>query len=168
MKELKAGAKAPDFALLDQDGKKRILKDFAGKWLILYFYPKDDTSGCTVEAVDFTKFLPKFQALNTNVVGISPDDKASHCKFIAKYKLVLTLLSDPDHQVADKYAVWRLKNNMGKEYMGILRSTFLLDPKGIIAWIEYGVTPQNHAQTMLKMVKAAQSQAMLISHYSTL
>ncbi|WP_310484886.1 thioredoxin-dependent thiol peroxidase [Chamaesiphon sp. VAR_48_metabat_403] len=148
------GQSAPEFTALDLDGKSFGLQDFQNQWLVLYFYPKDLTPGCTTEAIEFTDKLAQFQALNTQVVGISPDSIASHGKFITKHQLKITLLSDPEHQIAEDYGVWQLKKFMGKEYMGIVRSTFLIDPHGKIAQIWSNVRVKNHVDTVLEEVRS--------------
>ena len=127
------GAKAPAFTLPDQDDHKVKLADFKGQWVVLYFYPKDDTPGCTTEACDFTDGLKSLEKLNAKVLGVSADTTESHRKFIAKFKLKITLLSDVDHAMMEKYGVWQLKKNYGKEYMGIVRTTYLIDPDGKVA-----------------------------------
>jgi thioredoxin-dependent peroxiredoxin len=148
------GQSAPEFTALDRDGKSFSLQDFQNQWLVLYFYPKDLTPGCTTEAIEFTDKLAQFQALNTQVVGISPDSIASHGKFITKHQLTISLLSDPEHQIAEDYGVWQLKKFMGKEYMGIVRSTFLIDPSGKIAQIWSNVRVKNHVDTVLAEVRS--------------
>jgi peroxiredoxin Q/BCP len=125
--------KAPDFKLPDQNDQEVSLRDYAGKWLVLYFYPKDDTPGCTKEACDFTDGMGDFTGINASVVGVSADDTASHRKFIAKYNLGLTLLSDPEKVVHKAYGTWGLKKNYGKEYEGTIRTTFIIAPDGTIA-----------------------------------
>lgn len=140
---------APEFIAPDRTGANITLQDFEGQWLVLYFYPKDNTPGCTTEATDFTAKLADFAALNAKIIGISPDSIASHGKFITKHNLGITLLSDPEHQIAEQYGVWQLKKFMGKEYMGIVRSTFLIDPTGKIAQIWSNVRVKNHADTVL-------------------
>ncbi len=125
------GNKAPDFRLETQQGTVT-LKEFAGAPLVLYFYPKDDTSGCTQEACDFRDAMPDFEKLGVKVVGVSPDSLASHEKFAKKHGLNFTLASDPDHKAAESYGVWVEKSMYGKKYMGIERSTFVLDGKGIV------------------------------------
>lgn len=144
---------APSFQLANQSTEMVSLSDFQGKWLILYFYPKDNTPGCTTEAVDFTALLPEFAKLGAAVVGVSPDSVTSHSKFITKKNLQITLLSDPDHQVAETYGVWQLKKFMGKEYMGIVRSTFAIDPQGNIAFIWTPVKVKDHAAAVLEWLK---------------
>jgi thioredoxin-dependent peroxiredoxin len=147
------GQLAPRFTALDREGKSISLQDFNSQWLVLYFYPKDHTPGCTTEAIEFTDHLSQFRSLNTQVVGISPDSIASHGKFITKHNLEIILLSDPEHQIAEDYGVWQLKKFMGKEYMGIVRSTFLIDPAGKITQIWSQVRVKNHVDTVLKEVR---------------
>ncbi|HUV29990.1 MAG TPA: thioredoxin-dependent thiol peroxidase [Acidobacteriota bacterium] len=140
-----AGTGAPDFTLPGQDGADVSLTDFTGKWVVLYFYPKDDTPGCTTEACDFTAGIKAFEKLNAVVLGVSPDSVASHQKFTAKHKLDLTLLSDEDKSVLRKYGAWRLKKIYGKEMMGVARSTFLIRPDGTIAYVWSDVQAAGHA-----------------------
>ena len=125
--------KAPAFKLLNQDDKEVSLADYTGKWLVLYYYPKDDTPGCTNEACDFTDGLADFSAIDAEVVGISPDSTESHRKFIAKYNLGLPLLSDPQKKVLQAYGAWGTKKMYGKEVEGVIRSTFIISPDGNIA-----------------------------------
>lgn len=131
-KHLQIGHTAPDFSLSDADGKRVKLSDFRGKKVILYFYPKDDTSGCTAQACGFRENIEEIQEENAVVIGISPDDAKSHQKFRVKYSLPFVLLSDPDHTVANKYGVWGDKVFMGKKYKGIIRSHFVIDEHGKI------------------------------------
>ena len=154
---MKVGESAPTFTALDRDGKSTSLQDFQDRWLVLYFYPKDDTPGCTTEAIDFTANLAQFQALNAVVVGISPDSIAAHSKFINKHNLQIVLLSDPEHQIAESYGVWQLKKFMGKEYMGIIRSTFLIAPDGKVQEIWSNVRVKNHVETVLDRLKIISS-----------
>jgi peroxiredoxin Q/BCP len=144
---LEVGQKAPELAKL---------ADFAGQWLVLYFYPKDNTPGCTTEAINFTALSPQFQQLNAVILGVSPDSEKSHCRFIEKHNLTIQLLSDPDHELAEIYQVWGLKKFMGKEYMGIKRSTFLIDPQGNIAYIWSNVKVKAHAEAVLKKLEELQ------------
>ena len=130
---LNIGDKAPEFSLPNQDDKTVSLTDFADQWLVLYFYPKDDTPGCTKEACDFTDALDEFKGLNAQVLGVSADGIESHQKFIQKYRLGIALLSDLDKGVHKAYGAWGLKKNYGKEYEGTIRSTFIINPEGIIA-----------------------------------
>ena len=130
---IEVNEKAPDFKLLNQDDDEVCLSDFAGEWLVLYFYPKDDTPGCTKEACDFTDGLADFAGINAKVIGISKDSTESHRKFIAKYNLGLPLLSDPEVAVHKAYGAWGMKKNYGKEYEGVIRSTFIISPEGLVA-----------------------------------
>jgi thioredoxin-dependent peroxiredoxin len=150
---MEVGAAAPKFTAQDRDGKDISLEDFKGQWVVLYFYPKDNTPGCTTEAIEFSSKLAEFQALNAQIIGISPDSIASHGKFITKYSLEIILLSDPEHQIAEQYEVWQLKKFMGKEYMGIIRSTFLIDPAGKIAHVWSNVRVKGHVEKVLAALK---------------
>ncbi len=150
------GHPAPKFTALDRHGDNINLENFNGQWVILYFYPKDNTPGCTTEAIDFTSKLAEFRSLNAQVIGMSPDSIASHGKFIDKHHLEITLLSDPEHQIAEQYHVWQLKKFMGKEYMGIVRSTFLIDPSGNIGHIWSNVRVKSHAENVLDRLKELQ------------
>jgi thioredoxin-dependent peroxiredoxin len=154
---MEIGQAAPNFTALDRESKSISLSDFAPQWLVLYFYPKDNTPGCTTQAIEFTSNLAQFQALNTQVVGISPDSIGSHGKFIDKHNLEIILLSDPEHKIAEDYGVWQLKKFMGKEYMGIVRSTFLIDPSGKIAQIWSNVRVKNHVDAVLKEISLKSS-----------
>lgn len=147
---LEIGKKAPDFMVENQDGKVCSLKDYAGKKLVLYFYPKDDTSGCTTEAKDFTELLAQFADKNVNIVGISKDSVASHCKFIAKHELKIELLADTEGKMCESYGVWVEKSMYGKKYMGIERSTFLIDESGILQKIWNKVQVKGHASAVLE------------------
>jgi len=129
---LEEGKKAPLFTLKNQEGKEISLKDFNGKKVVLYFYPKDDTTGCTKEACSFRDGFPQFNNLNAVILGISPDSVASHKKFAEKYNLPFTLLSDESKKVIEKYGVWKEKNNYGKKYMGVERTTYIIDKNGTI------------------------------------
>ncbi|MBD2594517.1 peroxiredoxin [Nostoc sp. MBR 210] len=144
-----AGQPAPTFSTPDQNDHLVSLDDFNGQWIVLYFYPKDDTPGCTTEAQDFTQLNAEFSKLKAKIIGVSPDSIKSHCKFINKHNLSITLLSDPEHQLADSYGAWQLKKFMGKEYMGIVRSTFLISPDKIIAYAWPNVKAKGHAQAVL-------------------
>ena len=154
---LKVGQPAPEFTASNQLGVTLNLRDFQNQWLILYFYPKDNTPGCTTEAIDFTNQLAQFKSLNAQVVGISPDSIDSHAKFMNKHNLAITLLSDPEHQIAEQYGVWQLKKFMGKEYMGIVRSTLIIDPDGKIAYIWSNVRIKNHINNVLVELKQLQN-----------
>ena len=148
--------KAPDFSLQDQNNKQTSLKDFKGKWLILYFYPKDDTPGCTVEAIDFTKGYDEFKKLNAVIVGMSPDDNKSHCKFIDKHKLKVTLLSDTEKKTLEAYGVWQEKSMYGRKYMGVARTTFLINPEGKIAALWEKVSVTGHMDEVRKKLEELQ------------
>ena len=148
-----AGKKAPEFTLPDQTGAKVALKDFKGSWLVLYFYPKDNTSGCTLEAIDFTKSHKRLASLGAAVAGVSPDSVESHRKFIEKQKLNITLLADPDKKVLDAYGAWQLKKMYGKEYHGVVRATFLIDPDGKIAHVWEKVKVKGHVDEVMEKIK---------------
>ncbi|HWC38034.1 MAG TPA: thioredoxin-dependent thiol peroxidase [Acidimicrobiales bacterium] len=150
MAKLEAGAKAPPFTLSDQDGKKVSLSDFAGRRVIVYFYPKDDTPGCTKEACQFNDNLAAFERADVPVLGISPDKAASHQKFRTKYGLDFDLLSDPDHQVMERYGAWGEKTMYGRTTTGVIRSTFLIDEKGKVARSWYNVKADGHAAKVLE------------------
>lgn len=142
---LKIGDPAPGFVLPDQSGREVSLAGQGGKWIVLYFYPKDNTPGCTVEAVDFSGFKADFESMDAVVLGVSPDSVKSHCNFVEKKGLTVTLLSDPDHKTIEGYGAWQLKKNYGREYYGVVRSTFLIDPTGKIAHIWPKVKAKGHA-----------------------
>lgn len=148
------GQPAPDFVLSDAKGQTHALADFSGRWLVLYFYPKDATSGCTAEAVEFSSLLPHFIALGAAVVGISRDKPASHAKFIARHDLTVQLLSDPDTAVHQAYGAWRPKKVCGKDCLGVMRSTFLIDPKGLVrqTWPQVAKAA-GHAAAVLAALK---------------
>ncbi len=147
------GQLAPSFSAINQNDQPVNLSDFQGSWLILYFYPKDNTPGCTTEAIDFSQLQATWDSLGVKILGVSPDSTKSHCKFIEKHNLLIQLLSDPDHQVAEAYGVWGLKKFMGKEYMGIIRSTFLIDPSGKLAYSWPSVKVKGHAEAVLAKLK---------------
>lgn len=142
---LEIGKKAPAFTLQDQDEKSVKLAEYAGQWIVLYFYPRDDTPGCTVEACDFTNALAAFARLDAIVIGCSADSPASHRKFIEKFKLKLRLLSDPEHRVMSKYGAWGEKMMYGKKTTGVIRSTVLIDPEGKVAYHWAKVQAKGHA-----------------------
>lgn len=141
---LKEGQKAPDFELADQEGKKADLSDFKGKKVILYFYPRDDTPGCTIEACSFRDNIKKLKNKNIEVLGISNDNQISHEKFSKKFRLPFKLLCDTDKKVSKAYGIYEKKSFMGREYMGITRSTFIIDKNGKIEKIFYKVNPEKH------------------------
>lgn len=146
---LQAGTPAPDFTLPDENGEQHSLSDFRGKPLVLYFYPKDDTKGCTTEACGFRDDYSSYQQAGVEIVGISPDSSKSHMKFKNKYELPFTLLADVGHQVADQYGVWGRKKFMGREYDGIFRTTFLIDVDGKIRKVFEKVRPASHSAEIL-------------------
>lgn len=143
---LKTGDKAPNFSLKNPDGKKVALQDYEGKYIILYFYPKDNTKGCTQEAIDFSELTDTFSQKNAVIIGISPDSEKSHTNFINKHALKIELLSDPLHEVMEQYGVWQLKKMYGKEYMGVVRTTFLINPELVIEKVWDKVKVKEHAK----------------------
>lgn len=151
---LDEGSKAPEFCLPDSDEIQICLKDYLGKWIVLYFYPKDNTSGCTLEAVNFTQQLNAIQSENAEVIGISPDSPKSHCNFRDKHELKIRLLSDPEHAVLKKYDVWVQKKMYGREYFGVERSTFLIDPKGTVRKIWRKVKVKGHVEEVLSELQS--------------
>ncbi len=157
MSELSVGTPAPDFSApaVTRSGEAMLsLADFRGKSaLVLYFYPKDDTPGCTTQACGFRDMTPDFAAAGADIVGISPDDEASHRAFAEKFALPFPLLADPDHVVAEAYGVWKEKNNYGKKYMGIERTTFVIDKAGLVARVYPRVKVEDHAPMVLAFVR---------------
>ncbi len=150
---LKQGDVAPIFSVADQDGMIRSLSDEKGNWVLLYFYPKDDTPGCTKEACTIRDNWPKFKKLKVTVFGVSIDPVKKHRKFVDKYDLPFTLLADEDKKIVEAYGVWGKKKFMGREYMGIHRVSFLIDPKGKIAKVYPTVKPSEHAEEVLADLK---------------
>ena len=150
---IEPGKKAPAFSLKDQHGKLHRLSDCAGHQVVLYFYPKDDTPGCTKESCDFRDHLPKFKTNKAVVFGISILDEASKAKFAEKYDINFPLLADADHEVAEKYGVWQEKINYGKKYMGIARTTYLIDAEGRVAMRWDKVKVDGHAEEVLDALK---------------
>ncbi|MDA9794188.1 thioredoxin-dependent thiol peroxidase [Candidatus Pelagibacter sp.] len=150
---LKTNTKAPDFKLPSTSKDKYSLKDSIGKYVVIYFYPKDDTPGCTIETNDFNKLLSKFKKLECEVYGISKDNLKSHDKFRDKYKIKFDLLADEELTVLKKYKVWGKKKFMGREFMGIIRTTFLIDKKGKIIKIWENVKVKDHAKDVLETIK---------------
>ena len=148
------GAKAPAIALKGMDGKSVKLSDFKDKPVVLYFYPKDDTPGCTIEAKEFQSHFKAFEKAGAVVVGVSPDGVESHCKFAKKYGLEFHLLADEEHSAAEKYGVWVEKNMYGKKYMGVQRATFLIGPDGKLAKVWPKVKPEGHAAEVLAAIAA--------------
>ncbi|MGE5364194.1 MAG: thioredoxin-dependent thiol peroxidase [Bacteroidota bacterium] len=150
---LNTGDRAPEFLLNDSEGKQVSLKDYAGKTIILYFYPKDSTPGCTREACDFRDSFERLKTADAVVVGISADSVESHRKFSSKYELPFTLLSDPEHKVLEAYGVWKQKNMMGRKFMGIERSTFIIDAQGKISAVYNKVKVNGHVDEILDFLK---------------
>jgi peroxiredoxin Q/BCP len=151
---LKEGNKAPDFKLKDQDDKTISLKDFKGKNVVLYFYPKDNTSGCTAEACNFRDEFPKFGKLDAVILGVSPDSVESHKKFAQKYKLPFRLLSDGKKEVLEKYNVWQEKNMYGRKYMGVVRTTYVIDKEGKIKKIFNKVKVEGHNKEVMEALQS--------------
>jgi peroxiredoxin Q/BCP len=147
------GKKAPAFSLKDQSGKTHSLADYAGKPVVLYFYPKDDTPGCTAESCSFRDNLPRFKTSKAVVLGASILDEKSKAKFAAKYNLNFPLLADPDHEVAERYGVWQEKSRYGRKYMGIVRTTYLIGPDGNVARRWDKVNVDGHAEEVLTAVE---------------
>lgn len=146
---LEEGIKAPDFTLADENGTPTALSQFQGQKVVLYFYPKDDTPGCTTEACGIRDQFPRFEGTGSVVLGVSPDGPESHRKFKDKYQLPFTLLADTGHEVAETYGVWGKKQMYGKEYMGVDRTTFLIDEQGDIEKIFRKVSPAEHPEELL-------------------
>jgi thioredoxin-dependent peroxiredoxin len=149
---LKQGEQAPDFTLLTDDGSPLTLSGLKGRPVVLYFYPKDDTSGCTTESCEFRDLVPRFEKVNAQVLGISPDGVRSHAKFRDKYQLNFPLLADEGHAVAEQYGVWQEKSMYGRRYWGNARTTFVIDAKGRIAKVFEKVRPSGHAAEVAEVV----------------
>ena len=154
MPNVEAGDIAPDFTTPDDADRRVSLSDFRGKRVVLFFYPKDDTSGCTIEACEFRDALPRFTAGDAVILGISPDDAKSHRKFKTKFELPYTLLVDEGHAVAERYGVWKEKSMYGRTYMGVERTTFLIDRAGRIARVFEKVKPEGHAEEVRQAIEA--------------
>jgi len=150
---IKENTKAPQFSLHDQEGNQVSLNDLLNKPLVLYFYPKDDTPGCTTEACGFRDDYTKYQDFNVEIVGISPDDVQSHQKFTNKYDLPFALLADEGHKVCESYGVWGKKKSFGREYDGVKRTTFLIDTDGIVRRVFEGVKPASHSEQVIEAIK---------------
>ncbi len=151
---IEIGHKAPEFCLPNQDNEEICLRDLRGTWVVLYFYPKDNTPGCTTEACDFTEALPDFTDLGATILGVSPDSVKRHQNFIAKKDLKITLLSDEEKEVLQAYGVWQLKKNYGREYMGVVRSTYLIDPDGNVAAVWEKVRVKGHVEAVRQKLEA--------------
>jgi len=152
---ISAGVEAPDFSLLDETETERSLSDYRGTPVVLYFYPKDDTPGCTTEACNFRDDYGVYKQAGVTILGVSPDKPKSHAKFKEKYHLPFTLLADVDHKVCETYGVWGLKKRMGREYEGVYRTTFLIGPNGQISRVFENVKPATHSAEILEALKTA-------------
>jgi thioredoxin-dependent peroxiredoxin len=148
------GKQAPDFELASDEGEQIRLSELRGRPVVLYFYPKDDTPGCTKQACSFRDAYGDFEERGATILGVSPDSESSHVRFKEKYGLPFTLLADPEHEVAEQYGVWVEKNTYGKKSMGIKRSTFVIDAEGNVARAMYGVSPDGHADQVLEALPA--------------
>lgn len=153
---IESGIKAPNFRTVDQNKEARSLSDYRGRPVVLYFYPEDDTPGCTKEACNFRDDYLLYKEVGAVILGVSPDGADSHAKFVEKFTLPFTLLADEDRAIAEAYGVWGEKTYLGKKYMGILRTTFLIDSEGQIAQVFEGVKPDVHSQEVLAAIKALQ------------
>jgi len=153
---LNIGDTAPQFTLPNQDEVEISLRDLEGKWIVLYFYPKDNTPGCTTEACEFTAALPDYDNLNAVILGVSPDSPKKHRNFIEKQDLMITLLADENKEACEAYGVWQLKKNYGKEYMGVVRSTFIIDPKGNIVALWDKVRVKGHVEVVKEKLATLQ------------
>ena len=152
---ISSGLQAPDFSLPDETGTVRKLSEYRGRPVILYFYPKDDTPGCTTEACNFRDDYSQYAKAGITLLGVSPDSAASHTKFKAKYGLPFPLLADVGHKVCELYQVWGTKKNYGREYQGVFRTTFLIDEKGMIIRVFENVKPAGHSAEVLAELKAS-------------
>ncbi len=149
-----SGVPAPNFKLPDEHGEPHELKEFLGKPVVLYFYPKDDTPGCTTEACNFRDDYSAYEGAGVTIIGVSPDTSKSHSRFKEKYNLPFHLLADDGHMVSEIYGVWGLKKQLGREYMGVKRTTFLIDRSGIVAKVFENVKPADHSQEVLAALEA--------------
>lgn len=150
---IEEGVKAPSFCLKDSTGSERCLDEFTGKWVVLYFYPKDNTSGCTLEAIEFSALEEEFRDLGAVVMGISPDTCESHAMFIGEHNLTVILLSDPEKKVLETYGAWRMKKMYDKEPLGVVRSTVLISPDGKVAKTWDNVKAEGHAAKVLEALR---------------
>lgn len=151
------GNRAPEFCLPNQDDVEICLRDLMGKWIVLYFYPKDSTPGCTTEACDFSDAVVDFSLLDAIILGVSADSTAKHRIFIEKSNLDITLLSDESKKMLESYGVWQLKKNYGKEYMGISRTTYIIDPNGIVRAVWKNVKVKGHVEVLKQKLQALQN-----------
>jgi peroxiredoxin Q/BCP len=154
---ISSGIPAPDFSLPDENGAIRSLSEFRGKPVLLYFYPKDDTPGCTTEACSFRDDYSQYTQAGLTILGVSPDTSKSHAKFKNKYGLPFTLLADSEHEVCELYGVWGTKKNYGKEYQGVFRTTFLIGEDGTILYVFKNVKPAEHSAEVLAQFKASRN-----------
>ncbi len=154
---IEVGSQAPEFCLPNQDDVEICLRDLRGKWVVLYFYPKDNTPGCTTEACEFTEAEPEFSDMDAVILGVSADSTQKHRNFIEKKSLGITLLSDESTQMMQEYGVWQLKKNYGREYMGIVRSTYIIDPEGKIAEVWEKVRVKEHVANVKARLKELQA-----------
>jgi len=154
---LQVGDTVPDFCLPNQDQEEMCFRDIKGRWIVLYFYPKDNTPGCTTEACDFTAAEPDFSKLNATILGVSPDSPKKHRNFIEKKELTITLLADEEKELCNLFGVWQLKKFMGKEYMGVVRSTFIINPDGKIAAVWDKVRVKGHVDDVKEKLTELQS-----------
>ena len=155
--KIREGQEAPDFCLPDQNGREICMRNMKGRWTVLYFYPKDNTPGCSSEAVGFSEHKEDFRKRNTEIVGVSRDSLKSHRNFIEKKNLNIELLSDPQAVVHKKYGVWRPKRFMGREFLGTIRSTFLINPEGMIAKVWDDVKVSGHAREVLDTIASSEA-----------
>ena len=155
---LEVGTVAPEFCLPNQDEEEICLRDIKGQWIVLYFYPKDNTPGCTTQACAFTEAEPDFTGLGCMILGVSPDSPEKHRKFIEKKELGITLLADEEKELCNLYNVWQLKKFMGKEYMGVVRSTFIINPEGNIAAVWSKVRVKDHVEIVKTKLKELQNE----------
>ena len=153
---LKVGDTIPDFCSMNQDEEEICFRDIKGRWIVLYFYPKDNTPGCTTQACDFTTSLGDFDSLNTSILGVSPDSPKKHRNFIEKKHLKITLLADEEKELCHIFGVWQLKKFMGKEYMGVVRTTFIINPKGQIAKVWEKVRVKGHIANVKEALEVLQ------------
>jgi len=154
---IKIDEKAPEFCLPNQDDVEICLRDLKGKWIVLYFYPRDNTPGCTTEACEFTEAAPDFSDLDAIILGVSADSPKKHRNFIDKKDLGITLLSDESTDMMQKYGVWQLKKNYGKEYMGIVRTTFILNPEGVVKAVFEKVRVKEHVAMVKSTLESLQT-----------
>ena len=154
---LEVGTVVPDFCLPNQDDEEICFRDIKGKWIVLYFYPKDNTPGCTTQACDFTEAEPDFSRLDAIILGVSPDSPKKHRNFIEKKELKITLLADEEKELCNTFGIWQLKKFMGKEYMGVVRSTFIISPEGKISALWTKVRVKEHVKQVKEKLQALQA-----------